>query len=320
MTLFLKRLQYFLAFTFILITLLATGFFTWHNLSWNDLPAPYLSSNFHYNEKLRFIRNSEIKPDVIYAGSSMALANFHSETLTENLGTDAHLNFSSQGLTLEHFVPLLKIQTEIHRPHSVIFATNMYEFTSRNILFSYDLIEDYLESNSNPYQFYIKRFNLRYFMDHFPRIQTIRSQADGKFELSYDKHGTVNIETVGTPEHRYWNRTFLDSNHIYRYEHLEELALFASENNMELIFVQTPIRSELFESLSGEEKKLRDQHIDRIRDLSASYGFTFIDSNTIEWGDSLFANGTHLNVYGAKKFSRFILDRLRSNQEREISK
>ena len=310
MTLFLKRLQYFLAFTFILITLLATGFFTWHNLSWDDLPAPYLSSNFHYNEKLRFIRNSEINPDVIYAGSSMALANFHSETLTKNLGTDAHLNFSSQGLTLEHFVPLLKIQTEIHRPHTVIFATNMYEFTNRNILFSYGLIEDYLESNSNPYLFYIKRFNLRYFMDHFPRIQSIRSRADVRFELLYDRHGTINIESTGTPEQRYWNRTFLDSEHRYRYEHLIELAAFTTENNIELIIVQTPIRSELFENLNSEERNRRNSHIEKINNVAASHGFTFIDSNSKIWEDRLFANGTHLNIYGAKKFNQFIFDEL----------
>lgn len=312
MKLFLKRVQLFLLFSALFFGALTSAFFVYYDLSIDDVPAPYLSSNFHYNEKLRFIRNSEIKPDIIYAGSSIALANFHSDTMTEKLGTDAHLNFSSQGLTLEHFIPLLSIQATIHRPQTLIFATNIYEFSNRHILFSYDLIEDYLCADDNPIQYYLKRFNLQYFMEHFPRIRNIRLRSDDRFELSYDRHGSVNITHIGTPEDRYWNRTFLESDINYRYDNLKELADFASSNNIKLIVVQTPIRSELLDNLSSEDKNRRKQHIEEIRNIIANHGFSFIDSNTVFWEDILFANGTHLNVYGAKKFSEFIFEELNS--------
>ncbi len=304
MKIFLKQTQLFLLFFAIAFSSLGVSFFYLNDYSLDDLPAPYLSNYFHFNEKMKFLRETDIEPVILVAGSSMGLANFHSKTLTERFGTDAHLNLSSQALTIEHLYPLLNIMNELYKPEMLIVSTNFYEFTNRHLLIDNELTANYLKEEKLEFSYHLRRFNLKYYIDHIPRVH---NRQKGKIPY-YDRHGTINQAVRDIDLSEIEGEPLIHTQHNYRYNYLEKLAYFCSKEGIQLVIVQSPHRKRVFNNLSETEKEVYTRHIEQIESILSAYGYLFINAQDKEWDDNLFTGSTHFNVNGAIKFTKFIAD------------
>jgi len=302
MKFFLKQVHLFTLFSVILFSVITACFLYVNELTFKDIPAPYLSNHAHYNEKLRFLRNTNIEPEILVAGSSMGVSNFHSEALTNELKTSAHLNISSQALTLEFIYPLVKIMIQNHQPEMLILSTNLYEFSNRHLITKNNLIEDYLSGKGADFLYHLRTFNLSYYINNF----YINRDRRKNISSGFDNHGTINRGHGGFDDEPDEEQVSIRS--VRNYEYLYKLAEFCKQHDIKLVVVQSPFRDGVFSTIAEEELQYLNDHIKKIETITDTHEFMFINTLDRKWEDELFSTSTHFNVYGAEKFTKYIID------------
>jgi hypothetical protein len=89
------------------------------------------------------------------------------------------------------------------------------------------------------------------------------------------------------------------------YDYLDSVVRFVTSNNCKLVFIQSPTKP-IF--VDDDYKKDEAIHIERVRSIVVKYNQHFIDANNIDWPDSLFVDYGHLHCFGARLFTRYLLE------------
>ncbi len=308
---FLKNVFYFLCAASLVSVFLAFGFFKLNRITAKDIPAPDLSDSYSYNEKMEFLRRRDKNADVITVGSSLSLNNLDSKTITEELQSNSYINLSSWGMSMKDIFLLLKVQSEIHRPSTLVMASGIMDFqaSEKNVKFS--VLKDFLHSDDKTQIFYhLKCFNLKYYLSNFKYAQKVRSIPNSYDYLGYDEYGTVNIDSrdFKINERRWKNDYLSDRLSQVQYAYLDSIASFCKENGIQLLFFQSPYRQGLYSSFDSAKIKMLTDHVSKVENILGSYHYAFINTNNRVWEDSLFIDGTHFSAEGAKLFTKYCFE------------
>lgn len=279
------------------------------------MPAPALSDSYSLNEKIEFLRRRNKNQHFLAMGSSIGLNNLSSEIIIDNIQPKTFLNASSWGMNMEDNYFLFKILYEIYHPDTLIFASSISEFEMPSKQVDYSLVKKYLNTNNFISDlYYLKCFNLRYYMEN-TNYKKIVTSAKNQYEyLVYDQYGGVNIDNADfkiDPER--WNSNFdMDNISISHYDYLDSIGAFCKSKNVKIVFFQSPFRKGVYEKLEANKlRKLKD-HISLIESILKKNNHIFIDSDKISWNDHLFLDSEHLSATGARVFTSYCFKQLDS--------
>jgi len=315
MSRFVKKLFLFFVFNLLLTIGLSVSYLVYYKITFTDIPPPNFSNSYSYNEKMKFARKASIRPDVIAIGSSMSLNNLDSETIKKRLNTDSYLNLSSWGMSLKDIYNLLKIQSEIHKPHTLIMSSGIVDFQEVDKNVDYVTLEEYLRSNEKEeILFHLKCFNLKYYISKFKYAKFVRASVHEYEYLGYDKYGAVNFIGKGFQiDSSRWNRDYMnfDSIETSYYSYLDSITTFCKNKNISLLFFESPYRKGLYSKFDAEKSERLNSHIQKAEGIVNNDDHIFVNANEIMWEDTLFVDGTHLNAMGAKLFTEYCLDKVK---------
>ncbi|HSH64208.1 MAG TPA: hypothetical protein VLB84_00070 [Bacteroidia bacterium] len=284
-----------------------------YHVSCKDIPSPALSDSYSLNEKIEFLREAKKDVPVLAIGSSIALNNLHSETVSKRIQGAAFLNASSWGMNMGDNYAMLKALYDVFHPQTLIIASSISEFELPAKKADYDLVQKYITTNDFIASLYhIRCFNLRYYMDNVKYKKLVTSTKNQYEYLVFDKYGGVNIEGEGfIIDQRRWNASFdkekMDS---VNYNYVDSISSFCKSKNVRLLFFQSPFREGIYSSLNTEKSKELKEHVGKIASMLKKNNQVLIDSDQVLWNDSLFIDGEHLNSKGAKAFTGYCFDQL----------
>ena len=305
---FIKMIGLFTTYLFVLC-FCCIAFYVYHfDISTKDIPAPKVSDSYSFNEKMEFLRTTKIDADIIAIGSSMSLNNLCSKTITDELHSTSFLNTASWGMSMKDDFFLLKILSEIHKPSTIIIASNTVDFSQADKKVDFLALKKFLLSNDKEAFFYhIKNFSLEYYFTNFRYAKKVRSCVHEYEYLGFDRYGTINLDSTGFRINtNRWNSDRLETNTLpYQYAFLDSISSFCKSNNIKLLFFESPYRKGLYSTFN--QKKINDlkSHIARIEVILKRNNQSFIDANDVIWADQLFTDGIHFNKFGAKKFTEY---------------
>ena len=310
---FIKKIITFFLYCLLLTAALFLCYILEYRITLNDIPAPHLSDSFSLNEKLSFIRKNKKTPQIIALGSSICLNNLDSKTITERLHSDSYLNASSWGMTMEDNYVILKILYKIHKPATLIIASNITEFQLSPKKINYSILKNYLLSSdliSNLY--HLKCFDLRYYIENIKYAKKVRSCKNEYEYLVFDKFGGVNLDGTNFKiKANRWNADFECGKIIYNnYLYLDSISTFCKSKNIKLLFFQSSFRKGLYSHFDSSKVKELKAHIEKVEEILKRDDHIFINSCATLWNDDLFVDGEHLNIKGAKSFTEFCFDKI----------
>ena len=315
MTKLLKMIALFFCFSLALSICIITWFAFTNKLTINDIPAPNLSDSYSYNEKMRFLQHHKMKIQILTLGSSMSLYNVHSKTITEKLKSDSYLNASSWGMTMKDDFYLLKILSHVYSPRILIIASNRSDFTRRDKDVKYSVLPHYLHSKERySFLYYAQCFNLKYYTTNSIVTKKVRSCKTDYDYLVFDTYGGVNFDSshfniIAAK----WNEDFLSKIILsYQYAYLDSISLFCKNNNIKLLFMESPYRKGLYDNFDKIKLKALTSHATMIEKILKRGHHIFVDANKVFWEDCFFVDGTHLNTEGARYFTEYCCNKIKS--------
>jgi len=285
-------------------------------ISVNDIPAPNISNSYSFNEKMEFLRKKKIDADIIVIGSSMSLNNLYSKTITDELHSTSFLNTASWGMSIKDDFLLLKRLSEIHKPSTLIIASNTIDFSQTDKKVDYVSLKQFLESNNFASLFYhIKNFNLKYYFTNFRYAKKVRSCKNEYEYLGFDRCGTINFDSTDFKINiDRWNSDNLSTETFsHQYSYLDSISSFCKSKNIKLLFFQSPYRNGLYSTFDLNKLNNLKSHIDKIGFILKRNNQIFINANDVIWADQLFVDGIHFNKFGAKKFTEYCFDKIKAH-------
>ena len=303
---FIKKIFLFLfIYSFVFTVVLLSILFFFKKI---ELPPPNLTDSFSYNEKLHFLRQSKVKPEVIVLGSSMALNNINSYTLIKRTKCNSFLNLSSWGMNLKDDFELLMLIKNKYPLKKIILVSNYVDFCSKDKKIKTNLIQGYLK-NGNALLTHILSFNFSYYYLNKQYVSYVRHHENHYESLAFDDFGTVNFERKKFNINKkrfnsYFSMKIIGNQYIY----LDKIIEYCRENNIKFYFMLTPIREGLYKKLTSYQKKIINKHVLKINQLMKKGTFNFYNSYENTWSDSLFVDGIHFNKDGAIKFTNKSFD------------
>lgn len=296
----------FAAFLSVIILLLIVVYAFKYNTTINDLPAPNFSNSYSFNEKILFLKKSDISPEVLAIGSSMTLNNLHSQTVINKLKTKKYLNVASWGMSIQEEYQLLKQLTLIYKPKKIIIACSIVDFKKNDKNIDYFLIHKYL-SGHNELKHHLSHFSSQYYFNNFKYAHQVRNDSSNYEYLGFDNYGAVNFNNQGFKiSNNRWNTDF-EENAINKreYLYLDSIGLYCQEKKIVLLFFQTPMREGLYNKLTNKKLTELNNHISKVETIIKARHQQFVDATKVKWKDYLFVDGTHLNAKGAELFTEY---------------
>ncbi len=304
-----KFIKYLFSFGLFFLGLLSLLFFAYlkiHHLEVKSLPPPNLTNSFSMNDKLDFARGK--RADVIAIGSSMSLNNLDSKIITKECNTTSYLNLSSWGMSMSDIYFTLRAYASLHQPITLIISSNIGDFTVVNKALDESLLSSFLNASSATYSFYyLHHFNLKYFTENFAYLKKVKQDSTSYEYLRYDDFGAVLFKSgyLKISPSR-WNAPIGQDPAQSQYEYLAKIASFCKENQIELLFFQSPVRAGMFSDSKNPVDKMKIvKHVNRVEAILKSNGFPLADASATEWSDSLFADNLHFFDFGAKQYTSF---------------
>lgn len=277
-----------------------------------DIPAPKIGNSYSLNEKLLFLKQKPKDALVLALGSSMSLNNLHSQTVIEELKSDKFINTSAWGMSVTDDYFFLKSLKKIYDIRELIIVTNLTDFAQKEKVVNYSTVENYLKTaNASLLPSYTKNFNLDYYVTNLMENRKTRTNAYAYECLKYDDYGTVNLkkDSVRSEDQR-WLSDWLElSPNEKEYMYLDSLSKFCKQSNIKLIVFQSPIREGLFSKLSQSKLAMLKSHIDKVAKILRNDNHVYVNSTDIVWADSLFKDGVHFNIDGARLFTKYCFEK-----------
>ncbi len=309
---FIKVLVLFFCFNLLLIVCSVACYFFYYDFSLNDIPAPGITSNYSFNEKMEFLRKSKRPANVIAIGSSMSLNNLHSKTIMERLHTDSFLNTASWGVSMKNNFYVLKILAGIYKPHTIIMAGSIKDFSLPEQKEDYSALNDYLNSEGIGYLYYqVKNFKPVYYFNNLKYAKKVRTISNDYEYLGFDNYGTVNYDSAGFKINNIrWNTDYLsDEIESCQYDYFDSIALFCKSNHLKMFFFECPYRQGLYSALNQQKLDRLNRHLSMIEGILKKNDQVFVNPDNVLWDDRLFIDGMHFNKYGAKLFTEYCFEK-----------
>ncbi|MCF8371810.1 MAG: hypothetical protein K9H64_09315 [Bacteroidales bacterium] len=303
---FLKNTLLFSLFSLAAIVAIVSVYIKIQNIDLKFIPPPRFANNISFNDKMVFANHKVA--DHISIGSSLALCNIHSRTITSTLGSDNYLNLGTWGFNIGDSFTMLKKYAEINMPKTVILSSSLVDFGNQKVFFNADEIHTILTSNF-PGRFYFKYPEFRYYLsfsNHYKKIKTSDKEYDS---LVYDEYGAVcYADKMDVFDQAIWDDTKVDEPlDNMNYAGLDSISNFAKKHNIRFVFFQSPFREGITNKIDQEKIKT---HTSIVAGIVQKYGHTFIDSNEKSWADSLYVDATHFTWTGAKLYTEFCIDKM----------
>jgi len=296
-----------LAFIIIILYRYKTG------VTLKDLPAPNLTPSYSFNDKMQFARKK--KADIIAVGSSMSLDNLNSDVIIKNFKTGSYLNLSSWGLSTKDIFSIIKIYSSIHKPSTIIVASNYIDFQSTDKEFNHKELSNYLEGTTSKLNDFFLNFDVdyyfRFFVYHkFTTTDSKCTSGNTFYEsMIYDRYGGISFDPHNFKiDKEIWNKIDISNLREVSYYYLDSISSFCSQNKIKLLFFQTPMREGIYRNLN---KAWLLKHISRVKTIILKNNHTFIDGNDRLWPDSLYIDPLHFNANGAREFTEYCFDKMK---------
>lgn len=281
-------------------------------VAWNRryLPAPQVTTNFALNEKLLLARNAAQQGvDVLSIGSSMTLNNLASDAVTAHFGTTRYLNLGAWGTGASELAVIGPALVERLRPHTVIVATNLMDFTGEHLVSARDsaAIARFLGSRCLPWDYFIG-WNGPYYLRQI-EANKVRLNDPANYEyFALDPYGgaTLDMPDERIDRARYDRRPPAPGKlEEVRYRAFEGFARYLGERGVRLVVLQCAYRDGV---RTRESDALQARHVERLDAMLGRLGHTVVDANIRDWADTLYVDSSHLGPEGARSFSAFCME------------
>lgn len=278
----------------------------------DTFPAPRVTTNIALNEKLAlFKRSGAVPPDIVAAGSSMALNNLDTRAVQEHFPGASYLNFGAWGLGLDDTRALIGMLQARHHARTVLICTNLMEFSTEMPGLAIDTAEmaRYVW-REREWTAYVRHPMPSYYLRQM-ESNRIRASDPGNYEyLHFDAGGGSTLDVP--PERldpRRWKKSPPPPERMLEepYRIAADIGRRLRDQGTRLVWVHAPFREGLMDDALRERVRL---HIERLRAILGPQGHVVVDGNDRTWPDSLFSDYSHLNARGAHAFTRYALARL----------
>lgn len=274
----------------------------------DSLPSLPVSSSLSFNEKIAWLGRQELAScDVIASGSSITLNNINSDIIKGGLKERGYINISSWGMSIAENMDWLKSFFKVCKPKVLLIGTSANDFhhvssAEKNI--DYALLSEIL-NHDRAESSYLDIRHIYYNILNMNKVDDERVDTAVTGSLFFDHSGGVPLAYKDWSKDKRWNKGLVDGDSISEsnYTALLELANFLKAEGIKLVLVQTPIRVDALK-LRGEYFY---QHVERLKAISLSAEFVFIDALELDLASKYFADTSHLNLEGAKILSQHIL-------------
>jgi hypothetical protein len=242
---------------------------------------------------MRHIKKQHVKQvNLMAIGSSITLYELKSDLVTQNLDA-SYYNFASWGTQITDMKLMLTKFVPEHHPKFVIMCASLGEFMSpqNNTYANYLNTPDFIKNNL-PELFYLKNYN---------SIHQIIWRKYFEYPINFDDRGgaslTVKPKDINhkAPEqHDVFPTKYTQTN----YNALDSLAGWLKQKNIELIFIQAPIKKS-YAAATYYQQQI-NTHFDKCRSIIESRGGIYLNYyNPTIFTDSLFVDQYHLQNTGA---------------------
>lgn len=316
MNIFVKRAALFFFLGLVIIVIIGCVYKFAYKITMEDIPAPALSDSYSLNQKLQFLRKRKKTARILAIGSSITLNNLHSETVVDRLKSDAFFNVASWGMNMEDDFLLLKVMHEVYNVDTVIIASSISEFELPVKVIDHKRIKRYLSSGElMAGLFHISCFNLRYYAENVKYTKQVKATTNQYESLIFDPYGGVKIDDTNFQiDTERWNNDFNEDRlNKLNYAFLDSMSSFCKLHKIKLLFFQSPFREGIYKNLNREKSLVLEEYVNRVGNILKRDDHIFIDSDKVLWNDSLFIDGEHMNMKGAKKFTEYCFDQINNN-------
>lgn len=291
------------------IPLLTFGIFMFVKIVGVDnIPPVQVSNSVALNDKILFCNHHKLSEN-ISIGSSMTLNNANSESIIKFLNSDDYLNLSSWGLRIEDVYVLFIEYAKVKIPKNVFIISSYKDFASKEINYNKEDFSNLL-TTKNTYLYYLKYPEIQYYTTNVMYYSTLK-RADTLYEsLKYDNYGQVKYTLNGfSINEERWNHLVTDAKiEKLNYQYLDSIASFCKQHQINLYFIQSPIRVGLLNKV--DQQKL-DKHINSLIKIINKHNKVFINGSDTTWSDSLFVDSAHMNKEGARVFTDYFLAKIK---------
>jgi len=285
---------------FTLLVLLSMHFYT-QLLNRKGL-IPVFSSSSSFDTKLwKYYRQHQADGvDVLAIGSSLTYYNLNSDIVLKNIPVHSqYYNLSSWHFTTEDLLKMSYFIKHSVKPKMLIWLDTEYLYKEQAKTKEDKSIPNSLELSlfdKGFYEFsYLKSLNLLRMKNRSTQlIKEINSGTKVFGNQSIDNWGGTFIQD---------NPNFVEKKHYLpdssAYQRLNELCKFFEENNIKIIYVNSPYSS--FSSKSAQDRENIVKHAETVKQIVEASGNIFVDGYSFSGkSDSLFADDGHMNLAGSQ--------------------
>lgn len=283
--------------------------------------APLFTNSISFDAKINYIQKRKVgQINLMAIGSSITLNNLSSKVISESL-TNSYFNFSCWGLQIGDTKKLIINYLPKYKPKYILICSSTPDFTTAGNLESitnYINTNDYLKERFKAY-FYLKNYSS--LLDIIIRKRDLKKYTatnDNYTSLNFDQDGgaLLNIPQKNISAER-WNEKsgFPTPFTVNQYNELSSLCTFLAIQKIKLIFVQSPIKKDFFNTLIFQ--KIVFNHFQICRKLVEEKGGIYLNlSDTKVFADDkLFVDQFHLSSIGADLFTHIMVDKLKNIKE-----
>jgi hypothetical protein len=276
----------------------------------NIFKEPILTSSISFDKKMQFLKNQNLNQvDVLAIGSSMTLNNFNSEIIASKFKIDGkYLNLGAWGLQMSDILIMTKYFVGKYSPKLVIISSSLTDFEIDGSYFKIPEAEklDYYFSN-NYFKLFAGHVDLNSYLD---RYLELKNTANGNYDykcLNFDKYGGVYLDiSQDKIDSSRWSRKIFMPKEV-QYNSLKNLVDYLNENNIKLIFIQCPIKTNI--ERIDVDKGIINSHINKINKIFNGKDQLFLNLLDDQLYSELdFCDTYHLNKIASDKFTNRVIE------------
>ena len=266
------------------------------------------TSSISFDSKIYELRQRHFDTlSTIAIGSSMTLNNLNSNEWVSATNDSSFYNISSWGQSILEDCEIIRAMVPLYHPSRVVIFSHCIDFYESHVT-NLSRIVSYLKYR---YSFSEAHFDaLSIYSNTNQLYSSLQKDSLDYSSLNYDDFGGVPLNIQGTHvDESRWNTMadFIFSPDNICYSALSEICLYLRERNVSFVLVNTPTRSHYYSDIIDDVYK----HIHHCDSIISAQGQFFIDEMDFQaYPDSLFADCSHLNRFGASLLTRSVCNRL----------
>lgn len=299
-----------------------TGGWTWNTAASGRLAPVPLSGSISFDEKMEWLwKGGERRWDVLAVGSSMTLNNLDGATVAAGLPRDAaFVNAASWSMKIADSQALIDYVAEVREPRAVLLVTGPMDFYGAAQGFVRREQLDTLRTTTAYPLLVARHFDPLWYWQRADAIGAQRADRSWYTSLRFDDWGCVPLDVrwPAVAEDRWNERPRLEQVSDRQYTALAAIADRLAARGTLLVCAQAPIRADAV-AACGEDR-LR-AHWARLEAILAARGLRFHNlHDDLALGVEAFADYSHLNADGARRFSAALMERCGDDLRRALAR